>query len=113
LVANTPFLTALGRPNRETVSTGRESQANLLQALELTNGEKFNKVITSGAREWKKKYAESDQLVKDLFRKTLGREPEKNEMDVAAKVLGEKPDEAAVADLFWSVFLLPEFQIVY
>jgi uncharacterized membrane protein len=113
LVANTPFLTALGRPNRETVSTGRESQANLLQALELTNGEKFNKVINSGAREWKEKYAASDQMVKDLFRKTLGREPEKNEMDVAVKVLGDKPDEAAVADLFWSVFLLPEFQIVY
>lgn len=113
LVANNMFLTALGRPNRETVSTGRESQANLLQALELTNGEKFNKVISSGAREWKEKYNESDQLVIDLFRKTLGREPEKNELDVAVKVLGNQPDEAAVADLFWSVFLLPEFQIVY
>ncbi len=113
LVANNMFLTALGRPNRETVSTGRESQANLLQALELTNGEKFNKVISSGAREWKEKYNESDQLVIDFFRKTLGREPEKNEMDLAVKVLGNQPDEAAVADLFWSVFLLPEFQIVY
>jgi hypothetical protein len=39
LVKNDPFLTALGRPNRETVSTSRTSQANLLQALELTNGD--------------------------------------------------------------------------
>ena len=39
LVINNPFLTALGRPSRENVSTSRESQANLLQALELTKGE--------------------------------------------------------------------------
>ncbi len=113
LVANNTFLTALGRPNRETVTTTRDSQANLLQALELTNGVKFNQVLTKGAADWKQKYPERDQLVKDLFRKTLGREPEKKEMDVAANLLGDKPDAEAIADLFWSVFLLPEFQIVY
>ncbi len=42
LVVNNNLLTALGRPNRETVSTSRESQASLLQALELTNGTRFN-----------------------------------------------------------------------
>jgi hypothetical protein len=36
LVINNPFLIALGRPSRENVTTSRESQANLLQALELT-----------------------------------------------------------------------------
>jgi uncharacterized membrane protein len=45
LVVNNTFLTALGRPNRETVSTSRESQANLLQALELTNGTRFNAAL--------------------------------------------------------------------
>jgi len=113
LVANNIFLTALGRPNRETVSTSRESQANLLQALELTNGEKFNRVLTKGAADWQQKYSTSDRLVKDLFKKTLGREPEKSEMEVALKILGDKPGTDAIADLFWSVFLLPEFQIVY
>src|SRR5690606_29028985 len=33
LVKNDAFLTALGRPNRENVSTSRSSQASLLQAL--------------------------------------------------------------------------------
>ncbi len=45
LVGNNSFLTALGRPNRETVSTSRESRANLLQALELTNGNRLNEVL--------------------------------------------------------------------
>jgi hypothetical protein len=50
LVKNDPFLTALGRPNRETVSTSRTSQANLLQALELTNGDLLNSTIKPGWR---------------------------------------------------------------
>ena len=49
LVINNPFLIALGRPSRETVSTSRESQANLLQALELTKGERFNEALKKGA----------------------------------------------------------------
>lgn len=113
LVANDQFLTALGRPNRETVSTGRDSQANLLQALELTNGEKFNRVLTKGAGYWKEKYPESDGLVNALFSKALGREPDKKELEVARQMLGDTPDVDAIADLFWSVLLLPEFQIVY
>jgi len=113
LVANTTFLTALGRPNRETVTTTRDSQANLLQALELTNGEKFNKVLTEGAASWKQKYPDRDILVNHLFRKTLGRKPGIKEMDVAVKLLGDQPEVENIADLFWSVFLLPEFQIVY
>jgi uncharacterized membrane protein/mono/diheme cytochrome c family protein len=113
LVANNTFLTALGRPNRETVSTGRESQANLLQALELTNGEKFNRVLNKGAADWQRKYATSDTMVQDLFKKTLGRAPEEKEMAIAKQRLGDQPTIDAIADLFWSVFLLPEFQIVY
>ena len=113
LVANDHFLAALGRPNRETVSTGRDSQANLLQALELTNGEKFNRILTRGAEQWKQKYPESESLINELFRKVLGREPKEKELEVAKKMLGNTPDVNAIADLFWSVLLLPEFQIVY
>jgi hypothetical protein len=49
LVANNSFLTALGRPNREIVSTNRDSQANLLQSLELTNGERLYSVLEKGS----------------------------------------------------------------
>jgi uncharacterized membrane protein/mono/diheme cytochrome c family protein len=113
LVANNPFLMALGRPNRETVATGRDSQANLLQALELTNGGKFNSVLKEGAERWIKKFSDPDLLVKDIYQKTLGREPQQNELAIARKALGKEPQVDDVQDLFWAMVLLPEFQIIY
>ncbi|MCW3109093.1 MAG: hypothetical protein JWQ09_3599 [Segetibacter sp.] len=113
LVMNNSFLTALGRPNRETVSTSRESQANLLQALELTNGERFNATLKMGAENWKKKYREGDLIAKEIYRKALGREPQQKEFKVAKQMLGTSPGIEAIQDLFWAILLLPEFQIIY
>ena len=113
LVVNNPFLTALGRPNRETVSTSRESQANLLQALELTNGERFNSMLRKGAESWKLKYKNTDLIIKQVYKQALGREVKANEFNVAKKILGDKPETDSIQDLFWAVMLLPEFQIIY
>ncbi|TCD03505.1 DUF1549 domain-containing protein [Pedobacter psychroterrae] len=113
LVANNSFLSALGRPNRETVSTGRDSQANLLQALELTNGGRFNAVLKEGAEQWIKKFNDPDLLIKNIYERTLGREPRQNELAIARKSLGKAPTADAVQDLFWAMVLLPEFQIIY
>ena len=113
LVVNNTFLTALGRPNRETVATSRESQANLLQALELTNGERFNSALKKGAENWKQKYKTSDVIIKELYRRALNREVQPKEYEVAKKVLGDIPDANSIQDLFWAVLLLPEFQIIY
>jgi hypothetical protein len=113
LVMNNSFLTALGRPNRETVTTGRESQANLLQALELTNGERFNMVLKKGAVKWKEKYRDSDLIIKELYRKALGREPQSTEYTVAKQLLRNNPGTESIQDLFWAILLLPEFQIIY
>ena len=113
LVVNNSFLTALGRPNRETISTGRESQANLLQALELTNGERFNSMIRKGATTWQKKYVTSDRIIKEFYRQALGRDAQPKEYQIAKKLLGDTPAIDAIQDLFWSIILLPEFQIIY
>ncbi|SOD79069.1 DUF1549 domain-containing protein [Spirosoma fluviale] len=113
LVKNDPFLTALGRPNRETVSTSRSSQANLLQALELTNGEKFNDALKRGAQQWKATYPTSDVLVRNLYWKALGREPKPNEMAVAQKIVGKSPSTEGIQDLVWAISLHPEFQLIY
>jgi hypothetical protein len=113
LVKNDVFLTALGRPNRENVSTSRSSQANLLQALELTNGNKFNSVLESGAKKWIAKYSTNDEIVYKLYRTCLGRDPEKSEMKAALDRLGPVPNEEDIQDLMWSMVLLPEFQLVY
>ena len=113
LVKNDPFLMALGRPNRETVSTSRSSQANLLQALELTNGEKFNDALKRGAQLWKAKYPASDVLVKNLYWKALGREPKPNELAIAQKIVGKIPSTEGIQDLVWAISLHPEFQLIY
>jgi mono/diheme cytochrome c family protein/uncharacterized membrane protein len=112
-VVNNPFLTALGRPNRETVSTGRESQANLLQALELTNGERFNSMLKKGAENWKLKYKSGDLIIKEIYKQALGREVRSDEYKIAIKILGNNPKTDSVQDLFWAIMLLPEFQIIY
>jgi hypothetical protein len=113
LVINNPFLTALGRPSRENVTTSRESQANLLQALELTKGERLVEALKKGAIEWKGKYQTGELIIKELYSKALNRAPTQKEFEVAKKALGDKPKPEDVEDLFWAVILLPEFQIIY
>ena len=113
VVKNDPFLTALGRPNRETVSTSRSSQANLLQALELTNGQQFNDALKRGAQQWKVLYPTSDVLVKNLYWKALGREPKPTELATAQKIIGTTPTTEGIQDLVWAISLHPEFQLIY
>lgn len=113
LVINDPYLTALGRPNRETVSTSRSSQANLLQALELTNGVRFNEAIHRGAQAWKDKYPEVTVLVREVYRNTLGRLPGTAEEAVVLKSLGQTPSDDAIQDFIWAMTLHPEFQLIY
>lgn len=113
LVKNDGLLTALGRPNRETVITGRDSQANLLQALELTNGKRFNQVLRQGALNWIARYPQTDKIVRAVYRQALKREPLPKELAVAKKALGSTPRPELVQDFLWAVVLLPEFQFIY
>ncbi|MGC4035773.1 MAG: PSD1 and planctomycete cytochrome C domain-containing protein [Chitinophagaceae bacterium] len=112
-VKNDPFLTALGRPNRETVSTSRISQANLLQALELTNGEQYNSALKRGAQRWKKEFPNTDKLVKEIYRRAFGRLPLPDELNIARKILGPKPTIAGIQDFMWAITLHPEFQLIF
>ena len=113
LVKNDRFLTALGRPNQENVSTDRASQANLLQAIELTNGSTFYGALRMGARQWKQRYKTSDQIIPFVYEKALGRKPDVNEVKIAMNILGSTPDEKSIEDFLWAVMLLPEFQLIY
>lgn len=113
LVKNDPFLTALGRPNRETVSTSRNSQANLLQALELTNGATFNEALKRGAERWKANGATSEAIVTKLYWQSLGRAPSPKESAVARQLVGDKPSTEGIQDLVWAIALHPEFQLIY
>ena len=113
LVKNDAFQTALGRPNRETVSTSRMSQASLLQALELTNGELLNSSIKTGAKRWKARFPQADPLIRALYQRALGRNPLPGEVAVAEKIIGKNPSEEGIQDLAWAIVLHPEFQLIY
>ncbi|MEX6686852.1 DUF1549 domain-containing protein [Danxiaibacter flavus] len=112
-VMNNAFLTALGRPNRETVSTSRASQASLLQALELTNGTLFNKAMERGAERLQQKYPDAKTMIQEVYKSTLGRSPTNDEQAVAYKMLGDKPGKDAIQDFVWTMTLHPEFQLIY
>jgi hypothetical protein len=114
LVAADPLMVALGRPNREQITTARQSTATTLQGLEMTNGETLNKLVQRGAEkilsENKRKPAE---LVRDIFVKSLGRAPTKNELRIATELLGAPVKQEGLEDLLWSMAMLPEFQLIY
>ena len=111
-VANNPFLIALGRPTRENVTTSRESQANLLQALELTNGARFNAMLKRGAIKWQSRYPDGMSLVSAFYSLSFGRKPNSKEKAVAIKILGDTPSLEGIQDFFWAALLLPEIQII-
>ncbi|MFT6811041.1 MAG: putative membrane protein [Saprospiraceae bacterium] len=114
LVRQHPFMKALGRPSRENVATSRDEQATLLQALELTNGAFFNKVLEEGALSWLEQYdGNMEPIVDSLYLKSLGRTPNKKERKIMLSALGEEPKVENVQDLFWATLLLPEFQFIY
>ncbi|QNF34493.1 DUF1549 domain-containing protein [Adhaeribacter swui] len=113
LVKNDGFLTALGRPNRETVITSRETQANLLQALELTNGKKFNQVLQQGAQNWLTRYPQSNILIREVYQKAFNRAPLPQELSAAQRMLGTQPSAEATQDFLWVIVMLPEFQFIY
>ena len=113
LVQNNTFLTALGRPNRETVSTSRESQANLLQALELTNGTRFMDALKKGTQRWTAEYPQNEELVRAIYLKSMLRLPDSDEQKIAMKLFRGSPRADATEDLLWAIVLLPEFQLIY
>jgi hypothetical protein len=70
-------------------------------------------MLRKGAEIWKKNYVTSDRIIKEIYRRALGRDAQTAEYQVAKKLLGDNPSSDAIEDLFWVVLLLPEFQIIY
>lgn len=114
LVAADPLAVALGRPNREQVTTFRPSSATTLQALELTNGDTLSGVINRGAAKLlATNPVSSETLVHQVFNKALGRKPTASEQKLAVELVGQPARKEGVEDLLWAVTMLPEFQLIY
>lgn len=110
----TPLQRALGRPNREQVVTSRPDERSTLQALELTANSALNEKLNAGAAallaaQGKKK--NSRALANTIYLRALSRPPNKEELILALELLTDNPAKASTADLLWSVFMLPEFQL--
>jgi len=108
-----PLALALGRPNREQVTTVRPYTATTLQALELTNGETLATLLRRGAEQLLTTRLDGRALSERVFRQALSRPPTPAELDLAVELIGPQPAREGVEDLLWSVAMLPEFQLTY
>ena len=113
LVRSTLLMRALGRPNREQVVTSRPANLTTLQALELNNGAEFVGYLERGAAKLASQYnGKPDELAQFLYKTTLQRPPNEMELAVARELLGDPTTNEGVADLIWTVLMLPEFQFI-
>ncbi len=131
-------LGVLGRPDRRTIATRRDSKASTMQSLELVNGPAALTLFYGMATPSLSRPAKGDirppssprstpptrQLLeqlavsppRDLLARVsahaLSRPLTKREAAIYADVLGEKPTVDTVADLLWIISMLPEFQLI-
>ncbi|MFH5885478.1 DUF1549 domain-containing protein [Halalkalibaculum sp. DA3122] len=114
LVENNDFLKEMGRPTRENVITNRQTEATLLQALELTNGEKLNEVMARGAERLINEYGTAtNRMIEHLYLTAYGRSPSETEEKILSEKLSSDPRREAVQDLLWALVMNPEFQLIY
>jgi hypothetical protein len=115
LVASDLLMRSLGRPNREQVVSDRPTMLTTLQALDLSNSELLATTLGRGASHVLKRFDSPDasaELVNWLFEFALSRKPTKDELSLAAELLGSPPTKQGVEDLLWATIMLPEFQII-
>jgi hypothetical protein len=114
--------TALGRPNREQVCTVRDQESTVLQELELVNGTVLAARLHEGARVLQAsdlgREADERKLVRALYLRALGREPQEDEVATVAPMLAPghaKPSARTEGweDVLWILFQSPEFQFVH
>jgi hypothetical protein len=113
LVKSDALMRALGRPNRDQIVTMRPSELTTLEAIDLANGPALAAAIAAGAKRWRPTAAEATRAVVDrLYLAALARRPTADESAAALAMLGSEPTGEALEDLLWSLFMLPEFQLV-
>ena len=108
------LMRTLGRPNRDQIVTNRPQDLSTLEALDLSAGARLSELLTGAAARIAKEatFKSSNELLDWLYTAALGRQPSTGERVAAAEALGEKPTAPLIEDLLWSVFVLPEFQLV-
>jgi len=108
------LMRTLGRPNRDQIVTNRPQDLSTLEALDLSAGARLSELLAGAAARIAKdaSFQSSGELVDWLYTAALGRQPSAGESAASKEALGEKPAAPLIEDLLWSVFFLPEFQLV-
>lgn len=113
LVKASPLMAALGRPNREQVVTSRPTDLTTLEAILLANDQSLaNEIAAGGGRILADHGSDPDRITRWIFAAALSRPPTPDEVTIARHLLSPAPTAESVADLLWSVVMLPEFQLV-
>ena len=114
LVTADPLMRALGRPIRDQVVTTRPESFTTLEALDLTNGAGLAGLLARGADNLLRQHADwtADQATEFVFQNFLSRPPTPAERELAAEIIGAKAGARGLADLLWSVVMLPDFQLI-
>lgn len=107
------LMRSLGRPNRDQIVSVRPLELTTLEAIDLSNGEALASVLRQGAenlrgREWKS----PGEFIDWLYRFALGREPTPEELRTLSDAIGPELTATTIEDVLWTVFMLPEFQLV-
>ena len=114
LVTANLLMRSLGRPNREQVVTTRPDQLTTLEALDLSNGQILADLAGQGAVNLRKEHPDWDteQMIEQVYRSALSREPTPQERELCVELSGSPMTDEGLADVLWSVFMLPEFQLI-
>jgi hypothetical protein len=111
------FLSTFGRSTHRTVCACEvKSEPTLSQALHLLNGAAVHGKIAEGGLIQRRIDAgiSDDQLIRELYRRTLCREPNDADWAAARAVLAEVGNrQEALEDIFWTLLNSHEFLFVY
>lgn len=110
---STYFLSTFGRASRESVcSCEVKLEPTLSQSLHMLNGDATTQRIRQGALVPKRlgEKKTPDQVIEELYLRTLVRRPSPIEMDRLRAALNQEPDKAkGLEDVFWALMNTREF----
>lgn len=107
------LMRSLGRPNREQIVTSRPNDLTTLEAMDLNNGAILAAQLEKGAQRLLESHgADPQTMVDSLYWQALSRAPSVEEKQIALEVLGARPTADTMQDFLWTLFMLPEFQLI-
>jgi hypothetical protein len=107
------LMRSLGRPNREQIVSSRPNDLTTLEAMDLNNGNILASMLDRGSDAVLKRFGtDPSALVDGLYLQALSRPATAEEKQISLEVLGATPTPSSVQDFLWSLFMLPEFQLI-